>query len=176
MPRSNNIPMGSFLLYTSSHYNTPHTCSHSKGHSYYYYIRNSCSHNRKYTFHLHQDSESVGAREGTIYLEQLNPVGIQEDLEIATIRLIGLLNVGRHLTQEGLLYPPLDHPGILLVCVYVQVSGDDGSADAAGGIDDLLDPRHAEGDMCWHTSQGLNPLNILLLEAPIFILLHAQLQ
>ena len=107
-----------------------------------------------------------------LYLEQLYPVSIKQNLEIAAIRLIHLFDVARHFSQESLLYPSFHNPGIFLVCVIVQMGCDDGSADATGSIDDLFDARHTESDMCSireRKSQGLKAhISHLKASSPFF--------
>lgn len=52
-----------------------------------------------------------------------------------------------YLSECSLLNSPLNPPGKLLIVRMHQFGCDDGSGNVAGGVDDLLHPRHALGDV-----------------------------
>ena len=81
-------------------------------------------------------------------LQQFYSIHVQLDLEVAAIRLIHLLDVARHFTEESLFDPTFHDAGTLWVLVHVKMGSDDWSADGARGVDDLLDTRHTKRDMC----------------------------
>ena len=80
-------------------------------------------------------------------LEQLDSIHVEFYLDVATIWLIDLFDVGGHLTEESLLDPPLNDAGVLGVRVHIEVGSDDGRADRTRSVDDFLDTRHPKGNM-----------------------------
>ena len=98
------------------------------------------------------------------------------------ITVVNFLDVPGHLSQNSLLDASFHHSGMLWICVVDKMGRDDGSADSLGGIDDLLDARHSQGDMC--SAQDITkqsrivlvatpcPLSLSLSETNIYCLDH----
>ncbi len=84
-----------------------------------------------------------------VYLNELTPT--------LSALATWITRVNTHLPQQGLLNPALHYPGKLRIAIHIQVCCDDWRTDCLRGIDNLLNSRHPQCDMCTLSRKLLCP-------------------